>query len=207
MAAGRCGFVDSRLRRSPPLRYAQSCGRPVENALRFPPPAHRPAAAHKLHSARSHQDKIRESQNRHSTIGLCLFHPGGCPNDRNHRSTHQRLFLFSRRFCPSGRMRQGIDGRQGQSRRASVMAAPDAIRPERICRNAAALPLLVRSHRHYAVRRTDSIRATFRWGSSRIACLCAAMAPSMIVIGLPRRLGSTPSIGMCASVVSSMAPA
>lgn len=44
-----CGFVDSRLRRFPPLRCAQSCGRPVENALRFPPPAHRPAAAHKLH--------------------------------------------------------------------------------------------------------------------------------------------------------------
>jgi hypothetical protein len=42
--------VDSRLRRFPPLRCAQSCGRPVENAARFPPPAHRPVAAHKLHS-------------------------------------------------------------------------------------------------------------------------------------------------------------
>ena len=80
-----CGFVDSRLRRFPPLRCAQSCGRPVENALRFPPPAHRPAAAHKLHSAPANLYKIRESQNPHPTTGLSLFHPGGCPDDRNHR--------------------------------------------------------------------------------------------------------------------------
>lgn len=81
-----CGFVDSRLRRFPPLRSAQSCGRPVENALRFPPPAHRPAAAHKLHSAPANPYKIRDSQNHHPTTGLSLFHPGGCPDDRNHRN-------------------------------------------------------------------------------------------------------------------------
>jgi hypothetical protein len=33
----------------PPLRYAQSCGWPVDNPLGCPPPTHRPAAAHKLH--------------------------------------------------------------------------------------------------------------------------------------------------------------
>jgi len=85
-----CGFVGSRLRRSPPLRDAQSCGRPVENALRFPPPAHRPAAAHKLHSARFIPYKIRESQNRHPTIDLSLFHPGGCPDDRDRRIESMR---------------------------------------------------------------------------------------------------------------------
>ena len=104
MAAGRCGFVDSRLRRSPPLRCAQSCGRPVENAMRFPPPAHRPAAAHKLHSAQSHQDKIRESQNPHPTTGLSLFDPGGCPDDRNHRTFGQRSSSITRPFPTSSSM-------------------------------------------------------------------------------------------------------
>jgi hypothetical protein len=33
----------------PPLRCAQSCGRPVDNPLGCPPPAHRSAAAHNLH--------------------------------------------------------------------------------------------------------------------------------------------------------------
>ena len=90
-----CGFVDSRLRRFPPLRCAQSCGRPVENALRFPPPAHRPAAAHKLHSAPANLYKIRESQNPHPTTGLSLFDPGGCPDDRNHRSLSRLLSLIA----------------------------------------------------------------------------------------------------------------
>jgi hypothetical protein len=47
-----CEFVDSRLRRSPPDRAsAVPYGQAGENAMRFPHLAHRPAAAHKLHSA------------------------------------------------------------------------------------------------------------------------------------------------------------
>src|ERR1700739_3316863 len=51
--ATRCReFVDSRLRRSPPDRAsAVPYGQAGENAMRFPHLAHRPAAAHKLHSA------------------------------------------------------------------------------------------------------------------------------------------------------------
>jgi hypothetical protein len=45
-------FVDSRLRRCPPDRAsAVPYGQAGENALRFPHPAHRSAAAHKLHGA------------------------------------------------------------------------------------------------------------------------------------------------------------
>src|ERR1700677_2950594 len=51
MALGRCEFVDSRLRRSPPDRAgAVSYGQAGENALRFPHLAHRSAAVHKPHS-------------------------------------------------------------------------------------------------------------------------------------------------------------
>ena len=51
MAQGRCEFVDNRLRRCPPDRAsAVPYGQAGENALRFPPLAHRSAAAHKLHS-------------------------------------------------------------------------------------------------------------------------------------------------------------
>ena len=79
--------MDSRLRRFPPNRAsAVPYGQTVENALRFPPLAHRSAAAHKLHSAHPITFKIRESQNHHPTIDLSLFHPGGCPSYRNHRT-------------------------------------------------------------------------------------------------------------------------
>lgn len=50
---------------NPPLRYVQSCGQPVENASRFPPPAHRSALAHKLHRAQFIvKHKIWKSQKR-----------------------------------------------------------------------------------------------------------------------------------------------
>src|SRR5665213_857776 len=56
MVHGRCEFVDSRLRRSPPDRASErrirrSYGQAEENAPRFPRLDHRSAAAHKLHSA------------------------------------------------------------------------------------------------------------------------------------------------------------
>ena len=82
-----CGFVDSRLRRCPPDRAsAVPYGQAMENASRFPPLAHRSAAAHKLHSAQATIFQIRESQNHLSGTGLSLFHPGGCPSYRDHRS-------------------------------------------------------------------------------------------------------------------------
>jgi hypothetical protein len=80
-----CGFMDSRLCRFPPNRAsAVPYGQTVENALRFPPLAHRSAAAHKLHSAHPITFKIRESQNHHPTTDLSLFQPGGCPSYRDH---------------------------------------------------------------------------------------------------------------------------
>ena len=86
-----CGFVDSRLRRFPPDRAsAVPYGQAMENASRFPPLAHRSAAAHKLHSAQVTILQIRESQNHLSGTGLSLFHPGGCPSFRNHRKVVQR---------------------------------------------------------------------------------------------------------------------
>ena len=57
----------------------------MDNAMRCPPLAHRSAAAHKLHSARSNRYKIRESQNQNPGTGLSLFQPGDCPNERDHR--------------------------------------------------------------------------------------------------------------------------
>ena len=81
-----CGFMDSRLRRFPPDRAsAVPYGQAMDNATRCPLLAHRSAAAHKLHSARSNRYKIRESQNQNPGTGLSLFQPGGCPNDRDHR--------------------------------------------------------------------------------------------------------------------------
>ena len=83
-----CGFMDSRLRRFPPDRVsAVPYGQTVDNAMRCPPLAHRSAAAHKLHSAQANRYKIRESQNQNPGTGLSLFQPGGCPNDRDHRTT------------------------------------------------------------------------------------------------------------------------
>ena len=61
-------------------------GQAMDNALRCPPLAHRSAADHKLHSAQSDRYKIRESQNHLSGSGLSLFHPGGCPSYRDHRT-------------------------------------------------------------------------------------------------------------------------
>jgi hypothetical protein len=58
----------------------------MDNALRCPPLAHRSAAAHKLHSAQATILQIRESQNHLSGTGLSLFHPGGCPSYRDHRT-------------------------------------------------------------------------------------------------------------------------
>mgnify|MGYP000917420267 CR=1 FL=1 len=79
--------MDSRLRRFPPDRVsAVPYGQTVDNAMRCPPLAHRSAAAHKLHSAQANRYKIRESQNQNPGTGLSLFQPGGCPNDRDHRS-------------------------------------------------------------------------------------------------------------------------
>jgi len=66
----------------------------MDNAARCPALAHRSAAAHKLHSARFGQDKIRESQNHLSGSGFSLFLPGGCPSDRDHRSVK-----LCRRIC------------------------------------------------------------------------------------------------------------
>ncbi len=78
--------MDSRLRRFPPDRAsAVPYGQTVDNAARCPPLAHRSAAAHKLHGARSNLYKIRESQNQNPGTGLSLFLPGGCPNHRDHR--------------------------------------------------------------------------------------------------------------------------
>jgi len=79
--------MDSRLRRFPPDRVsAVPYGQTVDNAMRCPPLAHRSAAAHKLHSAQANRYKIRESQNQNPGTGLSLFQPGGCPNDRDHRT-------------------------------------------------------------------------------------------------------------------------
>ena len=90
-----CGFMDSRLRRFPPDRAsAVPYGQTVDNAARCPPLAHRSAAAHKLHSARSNRYKIRESQNQNPGTGLSLFLPDGCPNDRDHRSFCRSYFGF-----------------------------------------------------------------------------------------------------------------
>ena len=122
MQTMHCGFVGSRLRRYPPLRCAQSCGRPVENALRFPPPAHRPAAAHKLHSARSVvEDKIRERQNHLPATDLSLFHPGVCPNDRSHRCCLHQLDALARnsvvRSASGGREVAGKNRESSKGRR------------------------------------------------------------------------------------------
>ena len=88
------GFVDSWLRRSPPNRVAAvPYGQAMENASRFPPLAHRSAAAHKLHSAYHYPFKIRERQNHLPTTGLSLFHPGDCPRDRSHRALSCLHFL------------------------------------------------------------------------------------------------------------------
>jgi hypothetical protein len=88
--------VDSRLRRFPPNRAsAVPYGQAMDNALRCPPLAHRSAAAHKLHSAQATIFQIRESQNHLSGTGLSLFHPGGCPSYRDHRTVT---------FDPDGRM-------------------------------------------------------------------------------------------------------
>lgn len=87
-----CGFMDSRLRRFPPDRAsAVPYGQAMDNAMRCPPLAHRSAAAHKLHSARSNRYKIRESQNQNPGTGLSLFQPGGCLNDRDHRTGKHAL--------------------------------------------------------------------------------------------------------------------
>ena len=56
------------------------------NATVCPPLAHRPAAAHKLDSARSNRYRIPESKNHLSGTSLSLFHLGGCPSYRDHRS-------------------------------------------------------------------------------------------------------------------------
>jgi len=91
-----CGLVDSRLRRVPPDRAsAVPYGQAMDNATRCPPHAHRSAAAHKLHSARSDRYKIRESQNHLSGTGLSLFHPGGCPTYRDCRRPRTCLMTFS----------------------------------------------------------------------------------------------------------------
>ena len=75
------------LRRFPPDRVsAVPYGQTVDNAMRCPTLAHRSAAAHKLHSAQANRYKIRESQNQNPGTGLSLFQPGGCPNDRDHRT-------------------------------------------------------------------------------------------------------------------------
>ena len=67
------GLMDSRLRRFSPNRAnAVSYGQPVENASRFPPLAHRSAAAHKFHSAHATIVIIRESQNHHPTTDISV---------------------------------------------------------------------------------------------------------------------------------------
>jgi len=79
--------MDSRLRRFPPNHASVvPYGQAMENASRFPPLAHRPAAVHKLHSAQATILQIRELQNHLPGIGLSLFFPGGCPSYRDHRS-------------------------------------------------------------------------------------------------------------------------
>ena len=89
--------MDSRLRRFPPDRAsAVPYGQAMDNAARCPALAHRSAAAHKLHSARFGQDKIRESQNHLSGSGFSLFLPGGCPSDRDHRKDNENAFDFDK---------------------------------------------------------------------------------------------------------------
>jgi hypothetical protein len=59
----------------PPLRCAQSCGRPVDNPLGCPPPAHRPAAAHKLHRPASQFLRNPQTQ-RHPSRSAQFARPG-----------------------------------------------------------------------------------------------------------------------------------
>jgi hypothetical protein len=85
-----CGFVDSRLRRSPPDRAsAVPYGQAGENAMRFPHLAHRSAAAHKLHSM-PQQERINLISGKGETSSrlpaFSLFLPGTCPNTRDRRT-------------------------------------------------------------------------------------------------------------------------
>jgi hypothetical protein len=81
----------------------------MDNAMRCPPLAHRSAAAHKLHSARFDPYKIRESQNHLSGSGFSLFHPGGCPSYRDHRSFEHVLGIAIRiKGEKTGRLAFGV---------------------------------------------------------------------------------------------------
>ena len=56
--------------------------------------------AHKLHSARTNLNKIRESQNQPPATGVSLFRPGSCPVHRSHRNyvaRRLRIWLMRKR--------------------------------------------------------------------------------------------------------------
>src|SRR3954453_2546042 len=67
----------------------QPTGTVAENAMRFPPLAHRAAADHKLHSTRQQHEMKLISGNGETSSRLpafSLFLPGTCPNNRDRRA-------------------------------------------------------------------------------------------------------------------------
>src|SRR3954453_9735059 len=79
----------------------QPTGTVAENAMRFPPLAHRAAADHKLHSTRQQHEMKLISGNGETSSRLpafSLFLPGTCPNNRDRRMTEREAALYQAPF-------------------------------------------------------------------------------------------------------------